>query len=106
MTSKTEMIIGLLFVGLVVGLFLYYFIKSCFNVTVTPESCDPMNEENPFNEVENYLFKTPSGMIVREDDYPKLFEYKEAKDFAKNHPYYKLQIYGDIEWHSCSTYFL
>jgi len=71
-------------------------------VTVTPESCDPMNEDEPIT----YIFKAPDGRIVKKHDgsYHE-FTIDKAKRYAKCFTNFEIRQVNEVKWHSCATYF-
>jgi hypothetical protein len=94
-------LVGALCLFVIIG-----FIASCKKVTVTAEENDPQNEDDIFHENITYIFKKPCGITVKNKEGVDLqFTHEEAVNYSKYFPYYKVQVYGDVEWHSCSTYF-
>lgn len=93
------------------GVFIMYVIGGFKHAKEIDEANDPMNEEepteSPFVENATYIFKKPSGDLVKNSQQTTIqFTRDEAVKYSKRYPYYKVQQYGGIDWFSSSTYFL
>lgn len=78
--------------GILILIFLVMFITSCKKVSEISDNNDPMNNSD------RYLFKHPCGSIVSTGNDPIEFNYTDAKDFAKKHPYYYTRRFSDTTW--------
>lgn len=92
-------------VGVLALLVFAYLFKKCKKSTNTPINLNPMDDEY-FNEPVTYIFKTDKGIIVKNaHKVPHQFTIDKAKHYAKCFSDYEIQMYGETQWHSCSTYF-
>lgn len=94
------------FAAIITVLMIRHFWVKCKKAANKSVNLNPMDDEY-FNEPITYIFKTDKGIIVKNNEkVPHQFTIDKAKHYAKCFSDYEIQMYGETQWHSCSTYFI